>query len=327
MAVFKIKFEEEIIMAKVGDRLTAPETGWRRYDDTASLIQYGGLDWAYKSGYYQYYNNGYHTSTDLTNTITFSFEGTKLRIIGVLFSYESEDVTIQIDGIAEHYNSYKNVSTWSDAYAQVILFEKTDLDNQKHIVKLFNNSTNGRVLLLDAVDIDDTGFLLPIAPGNLTATAGDAQVKLSWDAVSGATSYTVKRSTTAGGPYTIISSGITGTSYVDTDVVNGTTYYYVVTAVDSDGHESDNSNEASATPQALGSHGLLRITMADSSEREYELTDDEISQFIAWCNRTVGTGNSLYSFDKTYNIGEFKNRKEYLMFEKIISFEVMELTK
>lgn len=67
--------------------------------------------------------------------------------------------------------------------------------------------------------------------------------------------------------------------------------------------------------------------MSDSSEREYELSHDEISQFIEWCNRTVGTVNALYTFNKTYNVGEFKSRKEYLLFEKIISFEVMELTK
>lgn len=73
--------------------------------------------------------------------------------------------------------------------------------------------------------------------------------------------------------------------------------------------------------------GLLRITMNDSSEREYQLSYEEINKFIAWCDRTVGTGKTLYIFDKVYNVGEFKSRKEYLLFEKIISFEVMELTK
>jgi hypothetical protein len=77
----------------------------------------------------------------------------------------------------------------------------------------------------------------------------------------------------------------------------------------------------------LSGYGLLRITMNDSSEREYQLSHDEINKFIEWCDRTVGTGKTLYVFDKTYNVGEFKNRKEYLLFEKIISFEVMELTK
>ena len=44
----------------------------------------------------------------------------------------------------------------------------------------------------------------PPAPTNLVATAGNAQVGLSWSASSGATSYNVQRSTTSGGPYTTI---------------------------------------------------------------------------------------------------------------------------
>jgi fibronectin type 3 domain-containing protein len=78
------------------------------------------------------------------------------------------------------------------------------------------------------------------------ATAGNAQVALSWSGSTGATSYNVKRSTTSGGPYTTVASP-TATSYTDTGLTNGTTYYYVVTAVNSAG-ESGNSNQASATP-------------------------------------------------------------------------------
>ena len=89
----------------------------------------------------------------------------------------------------------------------------------------------------------------PPAPTNLVATAGNAQVGLSWSASSGATSYNVKRSTTSGGPYTTIASPTT-TSYTDTGVTNGTTYYYVVSAVNTAG-ESANSSQVSATPQAV----------------------------------------------------------------------------
>jgi len=88
----------------------------------------------------------------------------------------------------------------------------------------------------------------PAAPGALTATAGTGQVSLSWTASTGATSYNVLRSTTSGGPYTQTGTSTT-TSYVDTTVTNGTTYYYAVTAVNSAG-QSGNSNQASATPKA-----------------------------------------------------------------------------
>ena len=93
---------------------------------------------------------------------------------------------------------------------------------------------------------------IPAAPGGLTATAGNAQVTLTWNASSGATSYNARRSTTNGGPYTVIATNITTTSYTNTGLANGTTYYYVVTAVNSTG-ESGYSNQASATPSGSGS--------------------------------------------------------------------------
>ena len=88
----------------------------------------------------------------------------------------------------------------------------------------------------------------PAAPLNLTATGGDQQVSLAFTASTGATSYNVKRAAVSGGPYTTVASPA-GTTYTDTTVTNGTTYYYVVTAVNGNG-ESANSNQASATPNA-----------------------------------------------------------------------------
>jgi len=87
----------------------------------------------------------------------------------------------------------------------------------------------------------------PAAPTSLMATAGNAQVSLSWTASSGATSYNVKRSNVSGGPYTTVATGVTTTSSTDTGLTNGTTYYYVVTAINAAG-ESPTSNEVSATP-------------------------------------------------------------------------------
>src|SRR5207237_5964347 len=70
--------------------------------------------------------------------------------------------------------------------------------------------------------------LAPSAPGPLVATPGNAQVALSWGASTGATGYNVKRSTTSGGPYTLVTS-VSGTTYTNTGLTNGTTYYFVVT--------------------------------------------------------------------------------------------------
>ena len=86
----------------------------------------------------------------------------------------------------------------------------------------------------------------PAVPTGLQATAGNAQVNLTWKASAGATNYHLKRSTTAGSGYTQIGAPANA-NFADSGLANGTTYYYVVTAVNTAG-ESGNSNQASATP-------------------------------------------------------------------------------
>jgi hypothetical protein len=86
----------------------------------------------------------------------------------------------------------------------------------------------------------------PAAPANLSVLNGDTQVTLNWSASSTATGYNVKRSATAGGPYTSVGTP-SNTSFVDTGLVNGSTYYYVVSASNAGG-EGPNSTEVIARP-------------------------------------------------------------------------------
>ncbi len=89
---------------------------------------------------------------------------------------------------------------------------------------------------------------VPAPPTGLTATAGNHQVALNWTASSGATSYSVYRGTVAGGESSTAIATVTTTSYTNTGLTNGTTYYYKVAAVNASG-TSAKSNEASAMPQ------------------------------------------------------------------------------
>ncbi len=94
---------------------------------------------------------------------------------------------------------------------------------------------------------------VPAAPGGLGATAGNAVVDLSWSAngEGDLDGYTIYRGTSAGGPYSALNgTPQSGTSYSDTGVSNGTTYYYVVTASDLTGNESGDSAEVSGLPEA-----------------------------------------------------------------------------
>jgi chitin-binding protein len=128
------------------------------------------------------------------------------------------------------------------------------------------HATNNRVYALTSASIA-SAFLqiqpgnVPPAPTGLTATAGNAQVALSWTAAAGATAYNIKRSTTNGGPYSNVQTNHPGTSFTNTGLTNGTTYYYVVTAVNASG-ESPVSTQASGTPSGGGDTGGVTVTKA-----------------------------------------------------------------
>ena len=92
------------------------------------------------------------------------------------------------------------------------------------------------------------------APTGLTATADYGEILLSWYPVSGATSYNIYRSTTSGGAYTLIGN-TTGLTYTDVTAVEGTTYYYVVTAVNVD-VEGPYSTEVNAT-EPIAASGMV----------------------------------------------------------------------
>ncbi len=98
----------------------------------------------------------------------------------------------------------------------------------------------------------------PATPTGLQATGGNAQISLTWNASTGATSYHVKRSTTSGGPFTSTLASPTATNYVDTTVTNGTAYFYVVSAVNAAG-ESANSSQVTATPVAATADVTIAI--------------------------------------------------------------------
>ena len=108
----------------------------------------------------------------------------------------------------------------------------------------------------------------PAMPTNLVATAGDAQVALSWSTSSNATSYFVKRSAVNGSGYVNIATNA-GVAFTNTGLANGTLYYFVVSAWNSAG-ESTNSAQVSARPTSLAPvainvtnvSGQLRLCLA-----------------------------------------------------------------
>ena len=88
----------------------------------------------------------------------------------------------------------------------------------------------------------------PATPGGFTAGAGEGQVVLNWNAVPGATSYTVTRSAGPGLLPSVTYAGLAAPTFTDLNLTDGQTAFYKVSALSSSGSASSPAGELSATP-------------------------------------------------------------------------------
>lgn len=196
---------------------------------------------------YDQSNSWDNTANDF---VTVAFTGTQIKLFGVQDTVHGIGA-VSIDGGAE---------TKIDFYAStrtgdVLLWTSPALASGSHTFKLRVTGTHSAAstdnfVVPDRVDIINGNSAIPSTPTGLTATAGNGQLSISWTASSGATSYNLYRATVSGGEGSAwVASGISGTTYTNTGLANGATYYYTVSASNSAG-TSAQSVEASATPSS-----------------------------------------------------------------------------
>jgi fibronectin type 3 domain-containing protein len=210
-------------------------------------------------------------------------------------------VTIKNDAVTPAFDTVTNGTTYYYYVTAIISGTESAISNKVSVTPLPNAS---------------------IAPTNLIATPGNTQVNLAWDTVTNAALYNVKRSTTAGGPYTSIAT-VASATYTDNNVANGTAYYYVVTALNIRG-ESTISNESSATPQFVVSQNkiALTITLTSGLERKYDLSLSEFDAFTNWYDtKASGTGPARYTFKNPISNVQYVNRNNSIIFDKILTFD------
>lgn len=126
----------------------------------------------------------------------------------------------------------------------------TQLDIQAGIYNLYlefvedETATSNSLLNIDWFEVQADQ-----EPTNVSeAPVSETSITLNWTAVPDVIGYTVKRSTTQGGPYTVIDDTVIGTTYTDTGRTAGTAYYYVIAARYGIGVEGKNSDEIVAVP-------------------------------------------------------------------------------
>lgn len=176
-------------------------------------------------------------------------------------------------------------------------------------------------------------FPAPLIPNNFKGESKDLSVTLHWD----------KNDQSDFAKYNIYQDGklITSieqqsiTNYNVLHLLNGTEYKFQISTVDSLGHESFKSDEIAITPNSIeptkpstptGERAILVVTMTTGLEKEFDLSMTEVEEFIAWYeSKQAGSGKAAYAIDKhDNNKGPFTSRKEYMIFDKILTFEVGE---
>jgi fibronectin type 3 domain-containing protein len=132
----------------------------------------------------------------------------------------------------------------------------------------------------------DASKSAPAAPTGVTALSGDGQVTIAWTAVPGATSYNIYWSNNAG-VTTANGTKITGAPNPDVinGLTNGTSYYYLVTAVNANG-------ESTATPPFSGVGGSAELTTAPPAPTGVTAKPGDGQVTIAW---TAVPGASSYN--------------------------------
>ncbi len=116
----------------------------------------------------------------------------------------------------------------------------------------------------------------PTAPV-LNVSAGNTVAVLSWSAPASFGSYSVSRATSASGPFTRVAYELQGTSYVDSGLIDGTLYYYLVAATGPTGDA--NSNIVSTTPSGSAA---LKINCGGGSIQD-------------WVNDIYGSGGTTFA--------------------------------
>ena len=128
-------------------------------------------------------------------------------------------------------------------------------------------------------------------PINLKVAAGNAKNILEWDPIPNLT-YTVKRSTTPGGPYTTMVN-LSAPGFTDTNVSNGTTYYYVVASPDN----------VASSPQITASPNIGQVTYLKFDEtsgtRAFDSWGATHATLAAAATRNTGRSGSALKLDGT----------------------------
>jgi hypothetical protein len=348
--------------ASVGERLSEQEAGWERYDDGNKSIKYLG-SWVDDYSGDEYYSTSKWTRQSGAQ-IKFSFYGTKLRLIGTRYPDRPNNVQITIDNMNEVFSQNgpfsrqnlifektglsegrHNVTITVPQFSGVYDLDAIDIDKNGNLLDV-NTVTNLKATAGDSQvtlkwDQIDTAESYTVKygkePGKYTETVTatkDAYGNFVIPGLTNGTKYYFVVSTKVNG----VDSGYSNEASATPQGGSQTGSNGASTPPPGGGQTG--SNEGSTTPkgggggqpdpeQSSGNRAILVVTMTTGLEKEFDLSMKEVNDFISWYEgKQAGSGSASYAINKhDNNKGPFSSRKDYMLFDRILTFEVSEYSK
>jgi hypothetical protein len=316
-----------VFAATVGKALLQPETGWIRFDDRDSNINYVGT-WtkATESGFFK---STFTRSKNENDSIQFNFTGTKLRLLGIKYGGYTTNARVEIDG--------QEKGTFSQQLALVkcsLDFQIEGLQDIEHIVKI--TFKNDGFYLLDAIDIGEGEMILPykenivsgisLDKSVLNILEGDTNTVTAAVYPIGIQNKNIIWSIDDSSIATILTTGVTTNSTnIITGLKAGTT---VLRAKTQDGgYETTCTINVSSKANSNVNNAMLTIYLSNQTQRQYDLSANELNAFLNWYDtRATGTGNVRYGFNKPVASSAFTKRTEYVVYDNIVAFDIDEYT-
>ncbi|WP_054744094.1 Ig-like domain-containing protein [Cellulosilyticum ruminicola] len=299
--------------ATIGERLLEPETGWQRIDDTnEDIVKYG--TWYTESLIYNYNGSASYIKGNVPTqkVMSFMFYGSQIRIISGCYSNRTTEMTIYIDGVKVG----KADESQPSGITQNLIFEKKDMVKDIHKVDIYiEDSKPG---MLDAIDIDSDGYMIPYQEDTLNIKEDSISIQQNENRplVLEVNSYIYTTSSALW-----ISSDEAVAKVDSNGVVTGISEGVTTITAYIEGTDLTDSCQVDVIKENTPIYDcILKIELIDDNIKEFNVTSNEVTDFIQWFKDRDrdDTEVPFYKFVKS------NGTSVYVVHNKIVAFEVIE---
>ncbi|MFC7560532.1 hypothetical protein ACFQY3_18730 [Paenibacillus farraposensis] len=344
--------------SSVGDTLDKAEAGWTRYNYNDANITYLGGKWFKDTSGPGTWNSPWER---YGTSLKFNFTGTKLRLISTTWWSGSNSIDVFIDGVKVDNFSLEDKNKANNIKVSKIMYEKLGLAQGEHSVEFVNN-TNSYIFIY-SIDTDgqlkpfnliksgsqpgteqpgtqqpgtqqpgtqQPGTQQPGTQQPGTQQPGTEQPGTQQPGTQqpGTQQPGTQQPGTQQPGTQQPGTQQPGTQQPGTQQPGTQQPGTQQPGTQQPGTQQPGTQQPGTEQPAepTGDRAILTVTMDNGFDKEFDLSKKELNAFIAWYDaKDAGRGPSFFAIDKhNNNKGPFSNRKDYVIFNKILTFEVSE---